>query len=151
MRADKMDTATSIGLLVLRVGIGAFLATHGWGKVQNVFGGKIDQFADPIGIGVVPSHVLAAGAEFGCALLVAVGLFTRLAAIPAAFTMAVAAFIVHAPDPLLMGSQPKAKEPAILYMVPFVALVFTGAGRYSLDAWLAARRDARGAAKSAGG
>jgi uncharacterized membrane protein YphA (DoxX/SURF4 family) len=34
------------------------------------------------------------------------------------------------------------KEPALLYLVPFLALVFTGAGRFSIDAMI--RRSRKG-------
>jgi putative oxidoreductase len=68
------------------------------------------------------------GAEFFCALLVVLGLATRLAAIPLVFTMAIAAFVVN-------GSAPWGeKELPLLYLIPFLMLVFTGAGAYSFDA-----------------
>lgn len=122
-----------VGLLVLRVGVGLLLAGHGLGKVMDLLGGKTD-FADPIGIGPVPSLALAAFAEFVCALLVVAGLLTRWAAVPAVITMLVAAFIVHWSEPF------DQKEHPLLFAIPFLALVFTGAGRYSLDALLARRR-----------
>ncbi|HET6572215.1 MAG TPA: DoxX family protein, partial [Fimbriiglobus sp.] len=80
-------------------------------------------------------------AEFGCALLVVLGLATRLAAAVVVFSMAVAAFVVHANDPWTMGAG-ASKEPALLYLVPFLALVFTGAGRLSLDGLIRSRRRA---------
>ena len=61
------------------------------------------------------------------------GLATRLSAIPPAFTMAVAAFVVNGGEPW------KEKESAVIYMAVFVMLMFTGAGRYSLDALLFGR------------
>jgi len=48
--------------------------------------------------------------------------------------MLVAALIHHLPDP--WGR----KELAILYAVAFLALVFTGAGKHTVDGWLARRR-----------
>src|SRR5262245_40280989 len=116
----------SFGLLILRVGFGAFMASHGWGKLQMLLAGESENFADPIGVGKWLSLVLAVFAEFVCALLVVVGLGTRLAAIPPAITMAVAAFVVHANDPLTMGPGPS-KEPALLFLIPFATLFFTGA------------------------
>jgi putative oxidoreductase len=73
----------------------------------------------------------AVGAEVVCAALVAVGLATRLAALPLVFTMAVAGFVINAGAP--WGEQ----ELAAIYLVPFAALVFTGPGAYSVDAKLA--------------
>ena len=146
---------TSWGLLILRLGAGLFMATHGWGKFQTVLAGNFDQFGDPIGLGKPASLILATSAEFFCALLVAVGLFTRLAALPLVFTMGVAAFVVHASDPLTMQEGAElfraelakswsSKEPALLYLSAFLALALTGAGRYSLDAVLASRRRSAG-------
>ena len=33
-------------------------------------------------------------------------------------------------------SAPIAKEPALLYLIPLIAIIFSGAGAYSLDAGL---------------
>jgi putative oxidoreductase len=44
--------------------------------------------------------------------------------------MVVAAFIIHGDDPFAK------KEFALLYAIPFLTLVFTGAGKFSLDAKL---------------
>ncbi|MCC6673392.1 MAG: DoxX family protein [Planctomycetes bacterium] len=143
MDAEKTDLGTSIGLLVLRLGFGGYMAAHGWGKVQMVLAGAFDKFGDPIGLGNKLSLILAAGAEFGCALLVLVGLLTRLAAVPVAFTMGVAAFLVHTNDPWMMHAAGASKEPALLFLSAFLALAFTGAGRFSLDAVLGPRWRAR--------
>jgi putative oxidoreductase len=123
---------SSIGLLILRLGVGGYMLTHGWGKLQMLIAGDFESFGDPIGLGKAPSLVLATSAEFFCAILVMVGLATRFAAVPLVITMAVAAFVVHANDPWIMG-QGLSKEPAMLYLIPFLALIFTGAGRFSID------------------
>ena len=152
MEAKKTDLGASLGLLILRLGACGFLAAHGWGKVQMVLAGELDKFADPIGIGVGPSLVLAAGAEFVCSLLVMAGFATRLAALPPAFTMAVAAFVFHAADPWTMSGPGPSKEPALLFLTAFVALACLGPGEFSVDAILAKRRAAAprpGAAPSA--
>lgn len=119
---------SDIGLLFLRLLVGLMMVFgHGWGKVSQLFAGNPIQFADPIGIGEMPSFVLAASAEFVFALCVVVGLFTRLAVVPLIITMAVAAFIVHADDPFMK------MEFALLYFTSFVALFFLGPGRFSVD------------------
>jgi len=132
MEAKRQDLMTSAGLLILRLGVGGFMLTHGWGKLQMVFGGEFDKFGDPLGIGTTLSLLGATAAEFFCALLVMAGFATRFAAAPIVFTMAVAAFGVHANDPWTMG-QGASKEPALLYLFPFLALIFTGAGKFSVD------------------
>jgi putative oxidoreductase len=123
----------SIGLLALRLGFGGYMMTHGWGKLQMVINGQFDQFGDPIGLGNTLSLILAMLAEFFCALLVAIGLGTRVAAVPVVMTMATAAFVVHGNDPWTMSGG-ASKEPALLFFTAFLTLVFTGAGRFSFDA-----------------
>ena len=146
--------APSLGLLILRAGAGGFLLTHGWGKLQMLLDGDFAKFGDPIGLGNTASLVLVVLAEFVCAILVVVGLGTRLAAIPIVIAMAVAAFVAHGSDPWTMGGGAAAflsgdskswasKEPALLFLIPALALVFTGAGGYSLDAVIAPRRRGR--------
>lgn len=130
------DALTSFGLLILRLGFGIYMATHGWGKAELVFKGEFGQFPDPLGIGSTLSLIGAATGEFLCALLVAIGFLTRFAALGAAFTMGVAAFIIHQNDPWTASaaSGGASKESAMLFVIAFLAIVFTGAGRYSLDA-----------------
>jgi putative oxidoreductase len=122
----------SVGLLLHRVVFGGFmLVGHGWGKLQGFAAGGAD-FPDPLGIGANASMAGAVFAEAICAALIVLGLGTRLATIPLIFTMAVAAFVVHAEGPLFLPGQ-GAKEPAILYMAGFAFLLFVGPGRFSVD------------------
>ncbi|QCX00017.1 DoxX family protein [Aggregatimonas sangjinii] len=114
-----------IGLAILRVGISAMMLVHGYGKLQMLINGE--EFGNPIGIGATPSLFLTVIGEFVCPLLIIIGLKTRLAAIPAAITMAVAAFIVHGADPF------QKKELALLYFVVFVVIALTGPGKFSID------------------
>lgn len=156
--ARWQDPTTSIGLLILRLGIGGYLITHGWGKLQMVMAGQFEQFGDPIGLGPEVSLVLVTGAEFFCALLVALGLATRFAAIPVVFAMGVAAFVAHGADPWTSSAAAQrfmsgaaeswaSKEPALMFLVGFLTLVFTGAGRYSVDALIGPRLRRRGGAR----
>jgi putative oxidoreductase len=149
MDARRQDFFTSIGLLILRVGIGLYLMTHGWGKLQKLLHGEGDKFADPLGIGPTLSQFLAMSAEFFCALLIVIGLATRLATVPIIATMVVAILTVHGQDPWTSGAG-RSKEPAMLYLIPFFALIFTGAGRFSIDGliwpWWRRRRAERKAA-----
>jgi putative oxidoreductase len=64
--------------------------------------------------------------------LIALGLFTRIAAFVCSGQMAVAYFMAHAPQgfwPALNGG-----EAAILFCFVFLYLVFAGGGIWSLDA-----------------
>jgi len=145
MEARRQDLMSSVGLLILRLGVGGFMVGHGWGKLQKLFAGDLDKFADPIGLGSGFSLVLIVLAEVVCAVLVILGLGTRFAAIPVVIAMGVAALVVHANDPLTMG-QGASKEPALLFLTAFLTLFFTGAGKFSMDGmvipyWRAIRRN----------
>ena len=124
MNAERL---TDIGLLVLRAGAGLMMAgAHGWPKLLD-FGALSGRFPDPIGIGSFLSALLATGAEFfGSALLIA-GLGTRYASGALLVTMLVAGLIQHAADPF------QKKELALLYALVYATLIFTGAGRLSID------------------
>jgi len=89
-----------------------------------------DSFPDPIGIGSQLSLIAAIGAEVGCSILLILGLGVRFAAIPLAFTMIVALFVVHGADPW------QKKELAATFLVVYVVLACTGAGQFSLDRFL---------------
>lgn len=127
----------SVGLLLLRAGTGLTMAiAHGYPKLERALS-DAPRFADPFGIGEVPSLWLAIFGELVCGVLIAIGLGTRLAAIPFAITMLTAITVTHAADPW------SDKEHAFLFLVPAIVLVITGPGRYSLDAWIGQRRRAR--------
>lgn len=116
-----------LGLLLLRVATAGFLLFgHGWGKLAN-FGARAPGFRDPLGVGSEVSLALAVFAEVFCALLVIAGAFTRLALVPMIITMLVAAGVVHAADPWAK------KELALLFAVPFITLLLTGPGKFSVD------------------
>lgn len=159
METQRKEMAASIGLLILRIGIGGYLITHGWGKLQMLLAGGADKFGDPIGLGSTLSLALVTTSEFICALLIILGLGTRIAAVPVVISMSVAAFVVHAKDPWTMEAAANAffsgasktwfsKEPALLYLIPFLSLVFTGGGRLSLDGLIAMRRNQHQAAET---
>lgn len=74
-------------------------------------------------------------AELGASLLIILGFATRPAAFLLGFNMVVAAFGVLGAERWFMGpATPVAKEPALLYLIPLIAIILSGAGAYSLDA-----------------
>ncbi|MFN2396520.1 MAG: DoxX family protein [Bacteroidales bacterium] len=117
----------NISLLILRLGIGALMLTHGWPKLLRLFEGGEIFFPDPLGIGSLMSLIMASLAEVAGSVLVMLGLATRLAAASLAFTMFVAAFVVHADDPF------QRKELGLMYLLVYIVLIITGSGRYSVD------------------
>lgn len=119
--------AVDAGLLVLRIGVGILMLTHGVPKLLKLFGSEEIRFADPFGLGEATTLVLAVFAEFICSILVLLGLGTRLAVIPLMITMVTAIFVAHANDAF------QAKELPIFYLLAYTVLLLTGAGKYALD------------------
>ncbi|WP_394749109.1 DoxX family protein [Spongiimicrobium salis] len=122
----KSSLKNDIGLALLRILPSAIMLTHGIPKLQKLINGDFE-FADPIGIGATPSLFLTVIGEVICPILIIVGFKTRLAAVPAAITMLVAAFFYHADDAF------KVKEHAILYLIFFVVIFLLGPGKFSID------------------
>jgi putative oxidoreductase len=123
---------TDYGLLILRVGISFFMVHHGYEKLQNLLAGSTD-FPDPLHVGGQTSLALTVFAEFFCSILLALGLFTRFALVPLIICMLVIVLVVSAKEPL------SDKEHAILFLVAYVALLCTGAGKFSVDGLMARR------------
>ncbi len=115
-----------IGLLFLRVSFSVMMMTHGFPKLMKLINGDFG-FANPIGLGELPSLVLTVVGELICPVLVLLGYKTKWMALPTIITMTVAAFIVHAGDSF--GT----KEKALLFLSGFVAIALFGGGKYSLD------------------
>lgn len=116
-------------LLLLRLTFGLSMAfAHGWPKLQKLIAGGEIRFMDFLGLGPEISLGLAVFAELFCAILLAVGLFTRLSAIPLIITMFVAVFVAHWGDPY------SDMEKGLLFLVPYVCLLLAGPGWYSIDA-----------------
>lgn len=117
-----------VGLLIVRVYMGlAFVLVHGLAKLTNP-----QAFIDGTAALGLPAPKffgwMAIFAEFGGGLLLALGLATRPAAFLIASTMAVAGFMAHAHDPF------QVKELAFTYLALAILFMFTGSGRYGVDA-----------------
>ncbi|MGV3600470.1 MAG: DoxX family protein [Dyadobacter fermentans] len=129
LKPIKLPASVDWAVLILRVGISCLMLTHGYAKLTNFLGGD-HSFADPIGIGEELSYVLTIFAEFGCSILLILGLGSRAALLALIFTMAVVVFIVHGPDPF------DKKEHGLLFLFAYIALFLTGPGRFSVDSRL---------------
>jgi putative oxidoreductase len=124
-----ISKSLDIALLLLRVIFGGFMIySHGYPKLLRFFGDDPIKFADPFGLGPTASLAMAVFAEVICALFLIFGAFTKLATIPLIITMLVAAFYANWSGPF--GD----KEQALLYLFVYLALLFSGAGWYSVDA-----------------
>lgn len=123
----RLRVMHDLGLLFLRLSFCLLLFfNHGWPKLIH-FGERADTFSDPLGVGSTASLVLALVSEVGCSLLVAFGIFTRYAVIPPIIMFLVILMFVHGDDPFAT------KELALVFLFPFIVLLLTGPGRFSLD------------------
>lgn len=123
-----------IWLLIYRVSLSAFMLTHGLPKLNRLLSGEGSNFPDPLGVGNELSLILTVLGEVVAPVLVMIGLSTRLAALPVAFAMGVAAFVIHGSDPFAR------KEMALLFLLGFLTIVIMGSGKYALDSLLGKRR-----------
>jgi putative oxidoreductase len=113
------------GVLVLRISC-ALMLLHGWPKFTEFSEGSAD-WPDPFHIGATASYALTVFAELFCTIFLLIGLFTRLALIPLIILMLVIIFVIHGEDPFAD------REHALLYLLSYIALFFTGPGKYSVD------------------
>ena len=129
---SNYSASMSMVLLLLRLLFGGLMLWHGITKIQN-FEALVGDFPIPLGLGHRVSLFLAIFAEVFCAAAVILGMFFRLALLPLIFSMAVAFLIEH------HGQVFAAKELAMIYLVVYVILFFTGPGRFSQDNIIAVR------------
>jgi putative oxidoreductase len=139
---DLSKWTTDLSALILRVAAGLIFIPHGYSKVFGS-GGPAAFAADLPGYGV-PAFLgyLAAYAEFFGAILLIVGLLTRLDAFLLAGTMFVAAFVVQLPDALRdpdnaghrFFASMRAMELPLALLATMLVVLLMGPGRFSLDA-----------------
>ncbi|MBK12054.1 MAG: DoxX family protein [Crocinitomicaceae bacterium] len=125
-----MNWQKDLSLLLLRLGAGGLMIPHGWSKLKRLRTGLAEgevKFYDWMGLGEDVSLGLAVFGELVAPAFIVLGLWTRWMSVPAAITMAVAAFVVHSGDPI------SDKEHALLFFIPFVVLGLMGGGKYSVD------------------
>lgn len=127
--------AASYGILLLRLGIGIAMASHGYNKFFG--GGKIPGTARWFeSIGMKPGTgkicaVMAASTEMGAGILMAVGLLTPFAAAGMIAVMFVAARTVHVKNGFFSAKD--GFELNFIFALAALAVATVGAGAYSLD------------------
>lgn len=119
----------SVAYALMRLFAGFLFSCHGAQKLFGVLGGH-SELHDPQGL-------IAGLIEFGGGVLIAVGLFSTIAALIASGEMAVAYFKVHAPRgffPIVNRG-----ELAVVLCFVFLFIAAKGDGRWSLSALLRRR------------
>ena len=126
--SDDSDL-THMALLVARLWFGlTMLFNHGFDKLAH-FNDIVGTFPDPLRLGQEASLILVIMAEVVGALLLTVGLATRVAAAVLVIDMFVAFLMVHKTALTGQGNG----ELAFLYLAGFITLLIAGGGLFSLD------------------
>ena len=121
----------SLGILFLRISIGGLMLFHGVNKIIHGIDGIISLttakgFPELMAYGIYIGEVLAP-------VLILIGFLTRPAAATVAFTMVMSIYLAFgwAGFELNKHGAPGV-ELNLMYLIGALALVFTGAGRYSV-------------------
>jgi putative oxidoreductase len=125
-----------LGLLLLRLTLGAVFLAHGAQKAFGSFGGPGFEGASGFigSLGFRPARMwaaLAVGGELLAGLLLVLGLFTPLAGVLVLATMAVAIAKVHGPKGFFV--QDGGFEYNLVLIIAAVAVAAVGPGAFSLD------------------
>ncbi len=129
--ASNSGNSDDVGKLLLRLSLGIMMLLHGIAKVIGGPGfimGLVTKAGLPsfVAYGVYVGEVLAP-------LLLIAGLWTRAAALVVVVNMVVAIVLVHSSELLTLGKTGGwALELQGLFLTMALALVFLGAGRYSV-------------------
>lgn len=140
-----LATDAGHGALALRVPVGIIFIAHGAQKLFGWFGGYglegTGQFFGSVGLNPGTLMALLAGAvEFFGGLALVLGLLVRPAAAALAGAMVIAIFAVHAGKGFFADKG--GYEYALALFAASLSLLFSGGGRGSADAVLAARANA---------
>lgn len=137
------DTTASIGFLALRVMVGfMMLIGHGLPKVDKF--SAIKDFFPKLnfypfnGMEASYSLMVCIAAEAIAATMIIFGFATRTAAFVLGLCMVFIAFgfLGSAPWFQTTPTLVETKEPYLLYLIPMIVIILSGAGKYSFDAIL---------------
>ena len=139
--ADRRGTQ-DLGLMLLRVGLGALLIAHGLQKAFGLWGGQgLNGFEQSLtDVGYRYANILTyvgAGGQLAAGVLLVLGLFTPLAAAGAVayFVNALLAAVAVQPDAgQFRFFLPGGHEYLVVLIVVSAALTLAGPGRYGFDA-----------------
>lgn len=108
---------------VARIMIGLLFAQHGAQKLFGAFGGNAAELMSLMGaVGII---------EFTGGLLIALGLFTRIAAFATIIVMIGAYIKVHIPQGMIPIMNKG--ELALLFLAAFLIIISHGSGKWALD------------------
>ena len=116
-------------LLLLRLVTGAFLMHETWDNITSAarmkeFVGFLGQFGFPLPHLMAP---LSVAVQFGCGLLLVLGLATRAAGLLIAANFAIAVYMVHWAEPF------RGWWPALILVFVGMHFAAAGSGRFGID------------------
>jgi|SRR5580704_13824159 len=121
------SSAFNVATFLLRVTFGALMFfNHGLVKL-NKFSEMQNAFFDPFHIGHKFSFILVLFSEVVCAILLVIGLCTRIAAFVLFVEMLIVVFLFHKGQPIAEF------EIAILHLSVYFSLLLIGPGKISVD------------------
>lgn len=123
---------SDLAYLIVRVTVGALILVHGWTKVMVMsHAGLVGYFAK---LGLEPAAFFAVYVRFNetvVALLLVIGLFTRLTAISLIIEFIILLVVVHIPRGY--GMAVNGAEFPLFWLLMLIAILLRGGGPYSLD------------------
>jgi len=117
----------NFGILFFRVAIASeLIVVHGLKKI-GIGVTSPEVIPNPIGLPDALNNFVAIAANVYLPFLIIIGLFTRLAALPALAVTATGYFLMHFND------DPMVRDIPFMYAVSLLLIVILGGGKYSAD------------------
>lgn len=130
LSSDLHSTTANFGILFFRVAVATeLIVVHGLKKI-GIGVAVPEDIPNPFGFPSILNDFLAIAANVYLPVFVVLGLFTRLAAIPALIVTATGYFIMHGTDSLIERDIP------FMYSIAMLTIAMVGGGKYSVDGYL---------------
>jgi putative oxidoreductase len=138
-----LENKADLAVLTLRLTVGIVIFAHGAQKLLGWFGGygytgTMHYFTDTVGLPYIVGFLVIIGESVG---MLALALLTRFAALSLIIIIGGAFFIDHAQHGFYMNwfgqNAGEGYEYDILVVGAAGSIAVLGAGKYSLDAWIA--------------
>ena len=128
---------TDLGLLIIRLIIGALMALYGYEKYSHFNEMAASDFwmknVSFFGMSSKIALGLTVFAELVCSLFLILGLFSRFSLFVLMFCMGYIFLVVFPMSIINQGQNGMEFNPAFVYFTIYLGLLFTGVGKYSLD------------------